>query len=85
MKRRHTAPMPQLPLFSSGLPDLASRSAEDLGGFGQERPSVLEFAGIAGASSRRIPTTAQALDRLIDAAAPSSAIGKPRAGSRTSR
>jgi hypothetical protein len=30
------------------------------------RRSVLEFAGIAGKASARIPSTATALDRLID-------------------
>lgn len=32
----------------------------------RHRRSILEFAGIAGRSSARIPSTAEELDRLID-------------------
>jgi predicted nucleic acid-binding protein len=38
------------------------------------RRSILEFSGIAGRASKRIPTTAAALDRLIDANATSRAM-----------
>jgi hypothetical protein len=34
------------------------------------RPSVLEFAGIAGEASALIPATARALDRMIDEGMP---------------
>ena len=44
------------------------------------RRSVLEFAGIAGRASGRIPATANALDRLIDEgmAAEAARGGSPR-------
>ena len=52
----------------------------------RRRRSLLEFAGIAGPTSKRIPTTAAELDRVIDegmateaARRQISAVGKSRA------
>jgi AbrB family looped-hinge helix DNA binding protein len=45
----------------------------------RRRRSILEFAGIAGRATRRIPSTATQLDRLIDEGMATEAIARHRA------
>jgi AbrB family looped-hinge helix DNA binding protein len=51
----------------------------------RRRRSILEFAGIAGRASRRIPATAAELDRLIDDGMAAEAAGAGRAVPRAAR
>lgn len=49
------------------------------------RRSILEFAGIAGQASKRIPATAAELDRLIDEGMATEAVRRQRPLGRTNR
>lgn len=51
----------------------------------RRRHSILEFAGIAGKASRRIPSTADELDRLIDEGLAAEAVRRARRGRGTPR
>ena len=51
----------------------------------RRRRSILEFAGIAGRASRRIPATPAQLDRLIDDGMASEAVRHQRTAGRTRR